>query len=198
MPPSHEFYHLSNFWTDQLIVADSRDQLDIPAVFRGELIPDTPLNFNVQLGTRFADLLGTGYAGIYLVSERFAAALSQSQFTGWRILQAAILQPDNKLNSSYGLLSVLGRCGVIDANKSRVVSLPSKSPTGQSLFRFGYHFDYASWDGTDIFLPQGTRLTFLTDRVRVALEQANLDNVVLTNINEVKQLVPKKSQERHT
>jgi hypothetical protein len=39
------------------------------------------------------------------------------------------------------------------------------------------YFDPASWDGADVFVPEGTRAVCVTDRVRWALAAAGATNL---------------------
>lgn len=85
----------------------------------------------------------------------------------------------------YGL-AIAGRCGGIDA--SRRVEVPKQYPGGIFPVRKGLYFDSDSWDGSDIFMPEGrVRWTFVLGEVRSALETARVKNVRFTPLPEVEQ-----------
>lgn len=52
----------------------------------------------------------------------------------------------------------------------------------------GFHFDEDLWDGTDVFRPEQTTLTFVTDPVAQALRGARLLNVHVPSFDEVEHL----------
>jgi hypothetical protein len=49
----------------------------------------------------------------------------------------------------------------------------------------GLYFDEETWDGSDLFLLEGTRLLLVTDKVRGAVEAAGLSGFEFVPADEV-------------
>ncbi len=69
------------------------------------------------------------------------------------------------------------------------MNLPPKAPGGASLpHRIGIHFWPETWDGSDLFSPEGTTLAVVVQRVRDVLEDASVTNVQFERLTEAEQL----------
>jgi hypothetical protein len=191
-----QFYSLSDACMPDTAQVEPIEQLDSSAALRAEISVQLLPGFQLRSGTKWYDLLGTGYAGLYLVSERFQQVLIRGGFTGWTTISAQIHDHNSAAIGGYDLFAVTGRCGPILPERSPVVQLPKKSGVGQSLYRIGYFFDLNTWDGSDVFCPANNRSTFITERVKTALTDAHLDNVLLRKITEIEQLVLGQAKKR--
>jgi hypothetical protein len=147
--------------------------------------PEAPLEFRRDSGSRLMDLVGTTAVAIKLFSERFVAALSAAGARGWGTYPVRLLDRAGGEVPGYAGLAVSGRAGPLDRGRTRVVALPPVGPgLPVSYEERGMYFDPASWDGTDVFVPEGTTAVCVTDRVRRALTAAgatNLDFVPLSH-----------------
>ena len=52
----------------------------------------------------------------------------------------------------------------------------------------GYYFDENSWDGSDVFRPEGTRMTLVTERTKNLIEGCFATNFTFKPILEVERL----------
>ena len=96
---------------------EPRMHLDEMAVLRGQ--PERkPLEFVHAEGRRRLDLVGTGYAMLYLVSDRFIDVLSGAKFTGWTTYPVRIVDESGHEVSGYHGLSVRGRSGALDPERA--------------------------------------------------------------------------------
>jgi Immunity protein family (Imm11) len=173
---------------------------DIPdpyALTRAEVVPDHPIRFHYDQGTRLYDYIGTTWAVLDLVSERMIAVLRDHDFTGWATYPIEMYDATGDLVPGYHGLAVSGRCGPIDESMSPVMEVPPPVPGGATLpHRIGLRFWQETWDGSDIFSPEGTAWVLVAQTVRDALIKAKVRNISLTRITEIEQLVIDESERR--
>jgi hypothetical protein len=153
------------------------DELDDPAaIARAEHVPSRPVRFEPDEGDLALDWLGTTWAALHIVSERFIDCLRARGFTGWATYPVEITA--GKRLEGYHGLAITGRCGPIDDRLSPPVALPPPVSQGRaSTGRRGLLFEYGTWDTSDVFCgPMGTRL-FATIEVVDALRQDGITNV---------------------
>src|ERR1700761_4342310 len=80
-----------------------------------------PVIFKQKYGTRTDDIIRTGTAILFLISDKMRSVLEDNQFTGWKTFEVKILDKENKEITGYHGLSITGRCGPIDYNKSEII-----------------------------------------------------------------------------
>ena len=151
---------------------------------RAEATVATPISFEHDEGTRTEDFLGTTWAALDLLSDRFVEVLSG--FTGWQTYAVVIVGRDGERVPGYHGLSVTGRCGRVEWERSERVILPAPVPGGRTTGGWrGLYFSPSSWDGSDIFVPNdGSTFVIVTDEVRAAAEDARLTNVRFARLTE--------------
>lgn len=128
-------------------------------------------------GTKLGDLVGTTYSGFYLLSQRVLSVFDREGINGWRACAVTLKSSSRELIEGYSAVGITGRCGPLDNARSQKVTriLPeSKSSTSSWI---GLYFAEDSWDGSDLFRPQGTMLTIATGRVVDVLRAINATNV---------------------
>ena len=114
------------------------------------------------------DLVGSGWAGIVLMSERFLELLAQRRVSGWRAVPVEI-ENDPTLRA-YWLLVITGSAGPIyGVAGARREGLPA----------LGQYLDPAEWDGSDMFVAANWNGTLLTAQCANMLKKARLRNVRL-------------------
>jgi hypothetical protein len=122
------------------------------ALTRGEVEPEEPVRFHHDQGSRIEDYIGTTWAVLHLVSDRFISVLKG--FSGWRTYAVEIYDQHGEFVPGYHGLAVIGRCGPIDDELSPVMVLPPPVPEGEAmLHRIGVRFWPETWDGSDVFCP---------------------------------------------
>ena len=68
------------------------------------------------------------------------------------------------------------------------VQVPKEYPGGIFPVWKGLYFDSASWDGSDIFMPEGrNRWTLVVSEVKRAFDVAHVKNALFTPLPEVEQ-----------
>jgi hypothetical protein len=135
------------------------------------------------------DIITTGFAKLFLISEQFISTLELANATGWGVFPVEIIYQGDSRISGYSGLSITGRCGPLDESKIPIVQMPSRSPKGFSPYRIGYYFDITTWDGSDLFSPAPNKSIFVTERLKEAADVAKLVNVSFQRITEIQQLV---------
>lgn len=160
-------------------------------VVRGAEEPPETLRFRRAMGKRVFDMIGTGNAALELLSPRALQVLRDGSFTGWRSFAVEITGKKGKRIEGYEGLVVTGRCGPIDWSKGKLIRKPPPVPQGQGYDAWvGMYFDPGSWDGSDLFLPEGTTYKILTERVKTALEEANITNMRFEPLTEFERSWP--------
>ncbi|HEX8087157.1 MAG TPA: hypothetical protein VF529_22955 [Solirubrobacteraceae bacterium] len=141
------------------------------------------LRFVQESGRKRADVLSTSSAGM-LISPRVAAVLEGR--SGFAPVAARIVLRDGAVDESYVALDVAGRSGPVDRALSEPTTLPAMTPAGQpSPGLRGLRFDPSTWDGSEVFRPAETELTFVTAPVAEALVAAGLSNLLVEPIDEI-------------
>ena len=189
MPESlNRFYLLSDGGSDRALRVQLASGSDAYSVLRGETIPPEPIILDVTSGKRVLDLIGTGHAGIYLVSPKFISVLQTSGFSGWRGLESVVRQSGEPILPGYRLLTITGRSGPIEDGRSERLLIPS--PTAGSAVGGwrGILFDPATWDGSDLFLPANTAHTIVLDRVRDALLRVGITGAEFERITDIERM----------
>lgn len=185
-----DFYWMSQGYCKGEIRVDSRDSIDAPLdLLYGIGIPAEPVEFRRIAGNRRFDVIPSTYAAIRLVSRRFVKVLEAGRFTGWRVWPASIVGIDTGHIVDYAGLSILGRCGPIDTSRCARVWRQAIPGGKHYLAWFGMYFDPTTWDGSDLFCPDGSSHVIATSRVKIALERATLTNVAFIALPDVEQQV---------
>ena len=125
-----------------------------------------PLVGIVRQRGRARDLVGTYWAGVYLVSEYFRRSLAEIGATGWFTTPVRV----EKVPSPLWLLSIAGTCG------------PLFGVGGEPLAggpRIGTFLDGAQWDGSDFFLADNNNSIFVVGSTAERIQQLRLSNVAL-------------------
>jgi len=181
---SPQFFVLSNGFEKNAMHAKSRTKLDPIAVIRGNIV-DTPIQYEVCEGRLEKDLIGTTHAGIYLVSDNLIRVLKENTVSGWGVFDIELYFKKGLL-SGYSGFFVRGRCGELDNTRCKKKVQPALSEKTQPYtVMTGYYFDEETWDHSDIFIPDNTRVIITTGRVRECLLSSNISNISLTPVEDV-------------
>ena len=72
------------------------DDLDPFALLRGEIHVSEPVALEQFMGGKPRDILGSGHAALFLVSDKFVEVLQEQQFTGWRTYSVVVHATDKR------------------------------------------------------------------------------------------------------
>jgi hypothetical protein len=126
--------------------------------------PGKQLSGTAKRRGRAGDLVGTYWAGLYLVSERFRTSVADMGAIGWLTTPVRV----SGANAPLLLLSITGTCGPLyGVGGERTPGLP----------RFGVFIDPGLWDGSDFFMPSNSNAIFVLGSVAEEIGRLRLTNV---------------------
>lgn len=162
--------------SDQVFLAARSKHLGINGCFvaRGEMTLPDGTAFVHGKGRCVADILGTGFASLYLISARMIDGLTAERITGWRS-QPVHFDDNTAHDGDYHALVVTGRCGPIVDEMSETIT--KILPGGAVKWWRGMYFDPKTWDGSDVFTPADRGTVLIVPRVRELLRRYDLDGV---------------------
>lgn len=144
-----------------------------------------PVFFQHKYGTKLHDILDTGVAGLYLISNKLKEVLENNDLSGWKTFSIKILdKKENELDGYYGL-SIIGRCGPIDYKKSDIIE-KQLAPNGPKVKYYkGLHPGLDQWDGSDLFLPESYFGVILSPKAAEVLKKSKLTNINLEELTAI-------------
>jgi len=141
-----------------------------------------PVVFKQGYGEKLQDVLDTGWAGLYLISDKMKDILEDNNLIGWEAFSVKILDKYKQEIQNYHGLSITGRCGPIDYSKSEIIE-KRLVPNGPLVKYYkGMHIGLDKWDGSDFFIPEKDFDIIITQRVANILKENKLTNIKLENI----------------
>ena len=144
-----------------------------------------PVVFKQVYGNKLRDILDTGWAGLYLISDKMKAVLEENTLTGWKTFAVKVLDKKGQEIQGYHGLSITGKCGKIDYSKSGIIE-KRLVPNGPLVKYYkGLHIGLDGWDGTDFFLPEKTLWAIITKKMAESLKKNKLTNIRLENLAEI-------------
>jgi hypothetical protein len=144
-----------------------------------------PVVFKQEYGKKLQDMLDTGTASLYLISDKMKTVLEDNNLTGWQTFAVKVLTKKEEEIEGYHGLSITGRCGKIDYSKSEIIE-KRLVPTGPlAKFHKGLHVGLDKWDGSDFFLPEKYFGTIVTSRAADVLKKSKLTNIRLENLADI-------------
>jgi hypothetical protein len=130
------------------------------------------------------DAIWTTLAVPLLVSSRVTEVLEARGFKGWTVFPIELAGSKGQRIAGFHGLSIPGRCGAIENERS--IRVAKRYPAGVFPVWKGLYFDPETWDGSDIFMPQGNvGWVFVVKEVRDALDSAKVGNIAWTPVEEV-------------
>jgi hypothetical protein len=153
--------------------------LNIDRLFHGEFVPEAPLEFTHRKGRMQGDFMGASYVSVFLVSNRVIDLFQEHQFEGWSTYSVLISDSQGAKVDGYSGFSVTGRTGPRFEQRDWYAALDSGRIVADYEPHKSLFFDPATWDGSDIFSPFGSRLTLVTEPVAKVLKKKRLTNMEL-------------------
>jgi hypothetical protein len=144
-----------------------------------------PVVFRECYGKKLEDLLDTGWPSLYLISEKAIGILEKNKLTGWKTFNIKVFDKNgNEVNGYHGL-SITGRCGEVDFNKSTIIEkrLVPHGPLGN--YYKGYYVGLDEWDNSDFFIPRHTIAIIVTKRAAEVIKGNKLTNIILTDLADI-------------
>lgn len=144
---------------------------------------DFPVIFKQVYRGKFKDILDTGWASLYLISEKLKKVLEDNTINGWKVFPIRLYDLNgSELNGYYGF-SIVGHCEQPNYDQSKIIEKRTV-PTGPLVQYFlGLSFD--GWDSSDFFIPDKTRHIFITKKTAETLKKNKISNLRLENLAEM-------------
>lgn len=186
-PGFERFFIVSNAQSRQAMrfrrarLADPSTAVSVLSEVRRSGRVATPDRLQHEAGSKLYDLLGTTLVADVVVSSKLTKTLRDCDATGWDIEPAEMTDRDGKKIREFFWLVVTGRCGKPAGRGSRIEIVRPNSGDGGLLYaEVGLSFDPATWDGSDVFQPEGYSLVCITEKVAHAIALAKLTNVSIS------------------
>jgi hypothetical protein len=140
-------------------------------------------------GRTFCDLVGTTHAGFYLWSQRLQDVLRKEAISGWNVCPVELMSSKGESISHYAAIGITGRCGPLQNWRSKKVTRLLPGSNAYSDCWIGLYFAEDTWDGSDLFRPDGTMLTIATSRAKEVIEGTAATNIRIRPLLEVERPV---------
>lgn len=176
------FFSLSSKLSSSTVQAHPIDlKIEHSKLIKGDYAGiDFPILFKQKYGNELNDMLDTGIAGLFLISDRMKTILEENNLTGWKTFPIKLYDKNGGEIIGYHGLSITGRCGSTSFEKSKIIE-KQLVPTGPICKYYkGIHID--KWDGSDFFSPDKKYRTFITKKAADILKKNKLTNVRLENL----------------
>jgi hypothetical protein len=164
------------------LVLDAIDDVESKGLAFGTVVPASPIRLRIQERRKVGDFF-MGPWPVKIVSPRFVEVLRAGDFSGWTTFPIGVIGRLSEELREHRGLAVTGRSGPPDRSREERVVLPPPVPNGEAMpHRLGLHPQ--DWDGSDLFVPEGTTHICVSERVRDAVARARLTGVEFTRLTE--------------
>lgn len=144
------------------------------------------IEFQWFKGSKFYDIVPTGYVSIYLVSDKVQSILKEYQFKGFCLRPIKLKDKKQEVIDGYQLLSIVSKVGPIINERSIKKTMHPIVPWADPYEAYvGLYFDVSSWDGSHFFYPNGTSYIFVVEEVKVIFEENKVTNCRFDKIVDV-------------
>jgi hypothetical protein len=164
MNKTQEFYSIdfnsNNVELFVEVLGDYQDQELLTGTFN-----PTSLNVKKSQGRKAYDIVRLQDVFNFLISKNLREEFERNEVTGWKTYN---VESTDFTESYYGF-QCTGKC--------RKPIRPKESG-----FVVGYQFDYETWDGSDLFIPETTLGIICTQKVRDILADRKIKNIELVDL----------------
>lgn len=129
-----------------------------------------------------SNVLWTSNAAVVLVAQRIANMLTTAGITGWTSQPTACTE--RTFSHQYIGVRVAGHCGPLDFSRGTWVQEEFEPGRWHRVLR-GLYFDEPSWDGSDVFSPEGMNRHIVNERTQAILRLARVENSRFQRLTEI-------------
>ena len=148
-----------------------------------------PIEFRQDSGKKMCDILDTGSAILYLISEKMRGILEENQLTGWSTYPIKLLNKKGDELLGYHGFSVTGKCGSVDWSKAIIVKRKLVQTGPLCQFYKGLYIGLGTWDKSDFFIPEDRLGIIVTSKAADVLKRNKLTNLELENLCDFEALI---------
>jgi hypothetical protein len=138
-----------------------------------------PIIFKQKYGNKLLDIIDTGCAGLFLISDKLKEVLENNRLTGWKTFSVEIHDTRNNHISGYHGLSVTGRCESTSFEQSEIIEKQLVATGPVRKYYKGISIN--RWDGADFFSPEKKYQTFVSQKASDLLKKNKITNLQLEN-----------------
>ena len=186
MFPGYDRIYCINYELDErkMCFANIEDGTPHMELLRGDWVPDRTLQVHWGMGRAEPGDIAVGQTvAWYYLSERVQQFFLEHDLTGWVTYPIILHNKAGEVCPGYAGLSITGRCGPIQEERSQPIPKHLKKPGMGD--RMGLYFDESSWDGSDFFCPEGENMwMFATERVKNLFEEYMIKGFEFTPLTE--------------
>ena len=140
-----------------------------------------PVIFKQECGKNLKDILGVGWGGLYIISDKLKTLLEENKLTGWKTFPIKLYDKKNNEIFGYQGFSVTGHCGPIDYKKAEIID-KQMIPTGPVFKAYkGLCIGLDKWDDSDFFIPDNSLFFIITAKAANIFKNDKTLNIRLTN-----------------
>lgn len=168
----------------RMCFANLADEIPHEELLRGGWTPRDTLIARWGMGKADPGDIAVGQTTAwYYLSGRVQQLLKEHKITGWSAHPIVLHNKAGEACPGYAVLSITGRCGPLDDDQGEVV--PGQK-SGHRYVRYkGLYFDESTWDGSDLFMPEGDNTyMFATERVKNLFEEHMIKGFEFTPLTE--------------
>jgi hypothetical protein len=133
------------------------------------------------------DWIFTGLVANQLISKRVSDALVEANVTGWDA-EPMVLMDGRKEVPNYALLVIVGRSGPLDHSKCPIEVEIFPATGRQVHMQHGLFFDPESWDGSNLFVPDGSSFLIADAQAKSLIESLGIPTVTFRDIADFRHL----------
>lgn len=160
-----------------------------------------PVVFKQEGGKKISDILDTGTATLFLISDLLKDTFEEHSFSGWKTFPVTVLNYKEEEVAGYHGFSITGRCGEVDYSKCEIIEKQMVPNAPAMKYYKGIHVDLDKWDGSDFFIPEKYFGIIVSQKVRDVLMDIKATNVELVKLTEIEipefALSPRNTGEAH-
>lgn len=154
-------------------------------LLRGEWQPTEPLQANWSMGRPEPGDIAVGMTvSWFYLGQRVQDLFNDHALTGWSTYPIVLHNKVGDVCSGYAGLSVTGRCGTLQKERSKKIPCHAKK-LGKGDWR-GMYFDESTWDGSDLFTTDDlTAYLFATEKVKNVFNEYKIKGFTFEPLSEV-------------
>jgi hypothetical protein len=145
-----------------------------------------PIVFKQADGKILHDILDTGWASLYLISDNMKNILLENNISGWKSYPIKLYDRKNNEIQGYNGFSIIGKCNA-KAKFRKDSMFEKRLIINGPLAKYykGLNIDFTKWDGSDFFIPKGSLRIVITQNLQDIILNHKLTNVNIRNIKDI-------------